>query len=37
VEEKDPAKDETSVQEDPQVPAEEKKTIRIIKPKPGRG
>ncbi|XP_037722158.1 pseudouridylate synthase 7 homolog [Drosophila subpulchrella] len=36
-EEEDPAKDETLGQEDPQVPAEEKKTIRIIKPKPGRG
>ncbi|XP_017129477.1 pseudouridylate synthase 7 homolog [Drosophila elegans] len=33
---KDAAKDETPAQEDNQAPAEEKKTIRIIKPKPGR-
>ncbi|XP_016992499.2 pseudouridylate synthase 7 homolog [Drosophila takahashii] len=37
LEEKDLAEAETAAQEDPQVPAEDKKTIRIIKPKPGRG
>ncbi|EDV50674.1 uncharacterized protein Dere_GG14316 [Drosophila erecta] len=36
VEKNDAAEDETSTQEASPVPAEEKKTIRILKPKPGR-
>ncbi|XP_017074159.1 pseudouridylate synthase 7 homolog [Drosophila eugracilis] len=37
LEEKGSAKDDVPAKEDPQVPADEKKTIRILKPKPGRG
>ncbi|XP_039486394.1 pseudouridylate synthase 7 homolog [Drosophila santomea] len=37
LEKKDAAEGETPTQEDSQVPAEEKKIIRILKPKPGRG
>jgi len=37
LENKDAAEGETSTQKDSQVPAEEKKTIKVFKPKPGRG